>query len=157
MDCPYRKHPIVTPVGECHAEQAFCSDKCGMRFVHGEPISEPVPRSLWSLNILLGTKFEYAHRADDFAEEYFIGPFAVSNDILHNWLLYFNHKQYRYIHIADLNRMASIRKLILNGDIQTALSFLLADLLDSVGTVISRGNWAFRPLRIHCSDSDGWS
>jgi len=62
----------------------------------------------WSLNILLGTKFELAHKADDFADEYFIGPFVVSYDVVNDWLLFLNHKQYRYIHIAEPNRRRAI-------------------------------------------------
>ena len=157
MDCPYCKQPIDTPVWECHAEQDFCSVECGMRFVHGEPVGEPIPRPIWSLNRLLGAKFEFAHQADDFAEEYFIGPFVVSNDVVNDWLLFFNHKQYGYMYVADLNRLASIIKLVLNGDVETATSWMLADILDSVGTVISRDHWAIGPVHIYCDETDGWS
>lgn len=158
MNCPYCQQPIITPVRECHAEQNFCSSECGMRFVHGEPISEPEPpRSLWLLKVFLGAKFEFASKSDDFAAEYFIGPFVVSNDVVNDWLLFINHKQQGYVYIADLNRLVSITELILNGDIQTAASFLLADILDSVGTVVSRGHWAIGPIHIHCDDTDGWS
>lgn len=62
-------------------------------------------------------KFEFAHKADDFAEEYFVGPFVVSDDVVNGWLLFFNHKQHGYILLADLNRLASITKLFLKGDI----------------------------------------
>ena len=157
MYCPYCKQPIVTPVWECHAEQDFCSVECGVMFVHGEPLGEPVPHSLWSLNILLGTKFEFAHKADDFADEYYIGPFVVSYDVVNDWLLFLNHEQYRYIHIADLNRLASITKLILTGDLRIASSFLLANMLDRVGVVVSRGRWTIGPVHIYCDDTDGWS
>lgn len=153
MVCPYCKQPIVAPVWECHAEQDFCSVECGMRFVHGEP----VPRPIESLRVLLGAKFEFAYKADDFAEEYFIGPFIVSNDVLNDWFLFFNHKEYGYIYIADLNRLASIMRLILNGDIQTAASFLSADILDRVGVVVSRGHWTIGPVHIYGEDTDGWS
>ena len=157
MNCPYCRQPIITPVRECHAEHDFCSIECGMKFVHGEPIGELIPYPTWSVHVLLGAKFEFAYKADDFAEEYFIGPFVVSNDILHDWLLFFNHKQHGYIHIADLNQLVSIAKLILNGDIQTTISFLLADILDHVGVVVARGHWTIGPVHIYCDDTDGWS
>lgn len=157
MVCPYCKQPIVAPVWECHTEQDFCSIECGMRFVHGEPVGKPVPRPIGSLHVLLGAKLEFAYKEDDFAEEYFIGPFIVSNDVLNDWLLFFHHKGYGYIYIADLNRLASITRLILNGDIQTASSFLFADILDRVGVVVSRGHWTIGPVHIHCDNSDGWS
>lgn len=118
MNCPYCKQPIVTPVWECHAEQDFCSVECGMRFVHGGPI----PRPIGSLHLLLGAKFEFAHKADDFAKEYFIGPLVISNDVVNDWLLFLNHKQNGYILIADLNRLVSIIKLALSGDVETAAS-----------------------------------
>jgi hypothetical protein len=124
-----------------------------MRFVHGEPVPHPTR----SLHLLLGAKFEFAHKADDFAEEYFVGPFVVSDDVVNGWLLFFNHKQYGYILVADLNRLVSITKVIQNGDIQTAASFLLANILDHVGVVVSRGHWTIGPLHIHCDDTDGWS
>jgi hypothetical protein len=159
MNCLYCQQPIVSPgwEWECHAEQDFCSSECAMRFVYAEPIGKPVPHSLWSLNVLLGAKFEFAYKADDFAEEYFVGPVFVSNDVVNDWLLFLNHKQYGYIHLADLNRLASIIKLILNGDMQTAASWILADFLDSVGTVISRGHWVIGPINIYCDETHGWS
>lgn len=153
MNCPYCKQLIVTPVWECHAEQDFCSIECGLRFIHGEPVPHPI----WSLHLLLGAKLEFAYKADDFAEEYFVGPFVVSNDVVNGWLLFLNHKQNGYILIADLNRLASIAKLILNGNIQAAASLLLAEILDCVGVVVSRGHWTIGPLHIHCDDTDGWS
>ncbi len=118
--------------------------------------AKPATCLIGSLNILLGTKFELAHKADDFADEYFIGPFVVSYDVVNDWLLFLNHKQYRYIHIADLNRLASITKLILNGDIRIASSFLLADMLDRIGVVVSRGRWTIGPVHICCDDTEGW-
>jgi len=153
MNCPYCKQPITTPVWECHAEQDFCSVECGMRFVHGEPIPHPI----WSLHVLPGAKFEFAYKADDFAEEYFVGPFIVSGDVVNGWLLFFNHKEYGQIYIADLNRVVSIAKLILNGDMRTAISFLLADILDHISVVVARGHWAIGPVHIYCDDTDGWS
>jgi hypothetical protein len=107
--------------------------------------------------MLFGANFEFAHKADDFADEYFMGPFVVSYDVVNDWLLFLNHKQYGYMYVADLNRLASITKLILNGDIQTAALWMLADILDGVGTVISRGHWAIGPVYICCDDTDGWS
>jgi len=127
-------------------------------FIDGESIGEPVPCSLWeSLRMFLGAKFEFAHKADDFAVEYFMGPFVVSNDVVNDWLLFINHKQQGYVYVADLNRLVSIAKLVLNGDIETAASWMLADILDSVGTVVSRDHWAIGPIHIHCDDTDGWS
>ncbi len=128
-----------------------------MRFVHGQQVGEPIPRNLWSLNVLLGAKFEFANQADDFAEEYFIGPFVVSYDVVNDWLLFLNHKQNGYIFIADLNRLVSIIKLALSGDVETAASWVLSDVLDSVGAVISRGHWVIGPIHIYCDETDGWS
>lgn len=54
-------------------------------------------------------------------------------------------------------KLASITKLILCGDIQIAASFLLADVLDNVGVVVSRGHWTIGPVHIYCDDTDGWS
>ena len=73
------------------------------------------------------------------------------------WLLFLNHKQNRFTLIVDLNRLVSITKLILNGDIQTAASFLLADILDRFSVVISRGHWTIGPLHVHCDDTNSWS
>ncbi len=151
MDCPNCRQPIVTPVWECHAEQEFCSIECGMEFVMGEPIAHPD----WSLNTLLGAKCSFAHTADEFADEYFMGPFIVSDDVVNGWLLFINHKKDGYIFITDLNRMASVVKLFKNGDIRSAASFLLADILDYIGLVVSRGHWTIGPLHICCDDTEG--
>jgi hypothetical protein len=153
MDCPHCKQPIITSVWECHTGQDFCSVECGMRFTHGRPI----PRPILSLHALLGPKFRLTYNADDFAEEYFIGPFIVSNDILNGWLLFFNHKQYGHIHLADLTQLVSITKLVLKGEIQRTISFLAASLLDCVGAIVSRGHWTIGPLHIHCDDTESWS
>ena len=153
MDCPYCHQPILTPVWECHVEQDFCSVECGMKFVLGESLD----RVDWSLNTLLGAKCSFTYKTDDFAEEYFVGPFVVSDDVMNGWVLFFNHKQHGYIHIAGLNRLVSIAKLIQSGDLRSAASFLLADILDSIGVVVSRGHWTLGTVHLYCDDTEGWS
>ena len=153
MNCPNCTQPIIAPFWECHAELDFCSVECGMIFVMGDLPHHPT----WSLNILFGAKFEFTYKADDFAEEDVIGPFIVSNDILNGWLLFFNHKQHGHIYMADLNQLMSITKLVLNGEIQRAISFLAAFILDCICTIVSRGHWTLGPLHIYCDDTDGWS
>ena len=152
MNCPYCMQPISNPFWECHTELDFCSVECGMKFVMGELTHRPT----LPLNFFSGAKFEFTHKTDDFAEEYFIGPFIVSNDILNGWLLFFNHKQNGHIYIADLNQLVSITKLVLNGEIQRAISFLAAFILDCIGTIVSRGHWTLGPLHIYCDDTEGW-
>lgn len=107
--------------------------------------------------MLLGAKLEFAHKADDFADEYFIGPFIISSDVVNDWLLFLNHKKQGYVFVTDLNRLVSIIKLVLNGDVETAASWVRADILDSANTVISRGHWAVGPLHIYCEETDGWA
>ena len=107
--------------------------------------------------MLFCAKFEFAHKADNFADAYFVGPFIISSDVVNDWLLFLNHKKQGYIYVTDLNRLVSIFKHVLNGDIETAASWVLADILDRVGTVISRGHWAVGPFHMYCAETDGWS
>jgi len=63
----------------------------------------------------------------------------------------------RMLHLADLNQLESIKQLVLNREIQRAISYLTAFILDLVGTIVSRGRWTIGSLHIHCDDTDGWS
>ena len=38
-----------------------------------------------------------------------------------------------------------------------ALSFLLADILDRMGMMVSRGHRMIESIHIYCDDTDGWS
>ena len=79
MNYPYCQQPIVAPVRECHIEQEFCSIVCSLKFVYIEPVGESPPLTLWGLlKLLHGAKLKLDYQEDDFAEEYFVGPFIVS-------------------------------------------------------------------------------
>jgi len=98
-----------------------------LKYVYGKTSSKPTLQSLrkW-LMLLLGAKFQLRRTKDDFALEHFVGPFVVSFDVVNGWLLFINHKKQEYIYVADLNRIASIIEIFLNGDIERAISWLLA-------------------------------
>jgi hypothetical protein len=58
------------------------------------------------LMLLFGAKLRFGRREDDFALEYFIGPFVFSEDVINGWLLFINHKRRGYVYVADLNQFA---------------------------------------------------
>ena len=109
------------------------------------------------LHILLGARLELAHEADDFADDHLIELFIISYDVVNDRLLFLNHKQHGYLYLADLNRPVSVMNLVLNSDIETATSWMLADVLYRVGVVTSRGHWSIGPFHVHCDETGGWS
>jgi hypothetical protein len=80
-----------------------------MLYVYGTQSRNDTSPSLWELlKLVFGAKYRVHYTEDDFAEEYFVGPFIVSYDVVNDWCLFVNHKQQGYVHIADLNWLASI-------------------------------------------------